>query len=295
MTKVAFLGLGLMGRGMALNVVNAGHDVTVWNRSPEKTQPLVDAGARAAATPAAAVTGAEIIISIVANDEASESVWLDEDGILAGNMAPGAIAVESATLSRDWMIHLSKYCADAGLRFLDCPVTGGPGGAASGQLTLLVGGEHETLADARAILGCYSKKIYHFGGVGAGTSYKLIVNTIGAVQAAAVAEGMAMADAAGLPLDMVAQALGTGSVASRLTAYIAPLMAEDEHENVRFATQWRHKDTRYCRNMADALGCITPVSDAATALFARTVDAGFGALNESAICRLVTCGGSRSK
>jgi len=295
MTKVSFLGLGLMGRGMALNVVNAGHDVTVWNRSSDKTQPLVDAGARAATTPAAAVAGAEIIISIVADDAASESVWLGEDGILAGNMAPGAIAVESATLSRDWMIRLSKSCADVGLRFLDCPVTGGPGGAASGQLALLVGGESETLADARAVLDCYSKKIYHFGGVGAGTSYKLIVNTIGAVQAAAVAEGMAMADAAGLPLDMVAQALGTGSVASRLTTYIAPLMATDEHENVSFATQWRYKDTRYCRNMADALGCDTPVSDAATALFARTVDGGFGALNESAICRLVSRGDGRSK
>jgi len=287
MTKIAFLGLGHMGKGMALNVLKAGHDLTVWNRSPEKTAPLVNAGARTAPTPAQAVDDAEIIITILGEDQSSQHIWLGDDGILSGVMAPNAIAVESTTVSRDWMIALGKRCIDAGLRFLDCPVTGGPPGADAGSLTMLVGGETSTLADATPVLEAYSKRIYHFGPVGAGTAYKLIVNTIGAVQAAAVAEGIAVAREAGLPLDMVAEALSTGSVASPMTINIAPRMAQDQHDEVRFAAQWRSKDAHYGVNMAHELGCATPVFDAAAALFKNAIDEGLGSLNESVIARMV--------
>jgi len=287
MIKIAFLGLGHMGKGMALNVLKAGHDLTVWNRSPEKTIPLVNAGARTAPTPAQAVDGAEVIITILGDDRSSQHIWLGDDGILSGVMAPNAIAVESTTVSRDWMIALGGRCIDTGLRFLDCPVTGGPPGADAGSLTMLVGGETSTLADATPVLEAYSKRIYHFGPVGAGTAYKLIVNTIGAVQAAAVAEGIAVAREAGLPLDMVAEALSTGSVASPMTINIAPRMAQDRHDEVRFAAQWRAKDAHYGVDMAHGLGCDTPVFDAATALFKSAIDQGFGALNESVIARMI--------
>ena len=287
MIKIAFLGLGHMGKGMALNVLKAGHDLTVWNRSPEKTIPLVNAGARTAPTPAQAVDGAEVIITILGDDRSSQHIWLGDDGILSGVMAPNAIAVESTTVSRDWMIALGGRCIDTGLRFLDCPVTGGPPGADAGSLTMLVGGETSTLADATPVLEAYSKRIYHFGPVGAGTAYKLIVNTIGAVQAAAVAEGIAVAREAGLPLDMVAEALSTGSVASPMTINIAPRMAQDQHDEVRFAAQWRSKDAHYGVNMAHELGCATPVFDAAAALFKNAIDEGLGSLNESVIARMV--------
>lgn len=287
MTKIAFLGLGHMGKGMALNVLKAGHDLTVWNRSPEKIIPLVNAGARTAPTPAQAVEGAEVIITILGDDRSSELIWLGEDGILSAALAPNAIAVESTTVSRDWMISLGERCIDAGLRFLDCPVTGGPPGADAGSLAMLVGGEASTLSEATPVLEAYSKRIYHFGPVGAGTAYKLIVNTIGAVQAAAVAEGLAVAREAGLPLEMVTEALSTGSVASPMTINIAPRMAQDHHEEVRFAAQWRSKDAHYGVAMAQDLGCATSVFDAAAALFKSAIDEGFGALNESVIARMV--------
>ena len=287
MTKVAFLGLGLMGRGMALNVLKSGHELTVWNRTAEKMHPLVDAGATAAATPAQAVVGAEVIVAIVGDDAASESVWLGDDGILSGAPAANAIAIESTTVSQGWMVQLGERCAEAGLRFLDCPVTGGPPGAESGQLTMLVGGAAETLAAVEPVLNTYSKRIYHFGPVGAGTAYKLIVNTIGAVQAVAVAEGMEVAKRAGLPLDMVADALGNGSVASPMTTYIAPRMAVGDHQDVRFAAKWRGKDAGYGVDMAHALGGSTPIFEYAADLFKRTIDAGLGDLNESAITRFV--------
>jgi len=287
MTKIAFLGLGHMGKGMALNLLKAGHDLTVWNRTPDKTTPLVNAGARTAATPAQAVEGAEVIITILGDDKSSEQIWLGEDGILCGDMAPNAIAIESTTVSRDWMITLGERCVDASLRFLDCPVTGGPPGANAGTLTMLVGGEASTLADATPVLEAYCKRIYHFGPAGAGSAYKLIVNTIGAVHAAAVAEGIAVAKKAGLPLNMVADALGTGSVASPMTSYIAPCMAQDSHDEVRFAAQWRSKDAHYGVAMAQGLGCTTPVFKAATALFKSAIDEGLGPLNESVIARMV--------
>ena len=287
MTKIAFLGLGHMGKGMALNLLKAGHELTVWNRTPDKTIPLANAGARTAPTPAQAVEDAEVIITILGDDRSSEQIWLGEDGILSGSMAPNAIAVESTTVSRDWMMTLGSRCVEAGLLFLDCPVTGGPTGADAGTLTMLVGGETSTLSEATPVLEAYCKRIYHFGPVGAGTAYKLIVNTIGAVQAAAVAEGIAVAREAGLPLDMVAEALGTGSVASPMTTYIALRMAQDNHDDVRFAAQWRSKDAHYGVNMAHGLGCSTPVFDAATALFKSAVDDGLGPLNESVIARMV--------
>lgn len=287
MTKIAFLGLGHMGKGMALNLLKAGHELTVWNRTADKTAPLVNAGAHAAPTPAASVEGAEVIITILGDDRSSEQVWFGKDGILSGDMAPNAIAIESTTVSRDWMITLGGRCIDAGLRFLDCPVTGGPPGANAGTLTMLIGGEASTLTDATAVLEAYSNRIYHFGSVGAGTAYKLIVNTIGAVQAAAVAEGITVAREAGLPLDMVADALGTGSVASPMTTYIAPRMAQNGHDEVRFAAQWRSKDAHYGVGMAHDLSCKTPVFEAATALFKRAIDNGQGPLNESVIVGVV--------
>lgn len=288
MTKIAFLGIGSMGLGMALNLVKAGHHVTVWNRTSTKTQPVVDAGAHIAATPAQAVDGAEVIITIVGDDTSSKQVWLGDNGILQGNFVPGAIAIESTTVSRDWVMSLGQSCTDAGLRFLDCPVTGGPPGAFDGKLTMLVGGEADTLARADAVLRSYAQRIFHFGPVGMGTSYKLIVNTIGAVHAAAVAEGMAVAKKVGLPLDMVAEALSIGSVSSPLTQNVAPRMATDNHDDVRFAAVWRHKDARYCQVMAADLDCATPVFNTATALFTKAIDGGRGEANESVIAEFVT-------
>ncbi|MEG3617832.1 NAD(P)-dependent oxidoreductase [Magnetovibrio sp. PR-2] len=287
MTKIAFLGLGLMGRGMALNLIKAGYDVTVWNRSSDKLKPLVDAGAEPAETPGACASGADVIITIVGGDEASESVWLGEDGILSGALKPSAIAIESTTVSRNWMVALGETCVNAGLRFLDCPVTGGPPGANSGQLTMLVGGEADTLQTAEPVLNAYAKRIYHFGPVGAGTAYKLIVNTIGAIQAVAVAEGMEVAKRAGLDLDTVADALGNGSVASPMTSYIAPRMAQDDHDDVRFAARWRGKDAGYGAYMAQNLGCAAPMFQHAAECFRATISQGMGDANESAVMRVV--------
>ena len=287
MTKIAFIGLGLMGQGMANNLLKCGHELTVWNRSSDKVQALVDAGAKTARSPAQAVQGAEVIITIVGDDAASQSVWLGEDGILSGDIPPHAIAIESTTISRDWMEKLGTQCIEAGLRFLDCPVTGGPAGAESGQLSLLIGGEAETVTAAEPVLNAYAKKIFHFGPVGTGTAYKLIVNSVGAVQVAALAEAMIVADKAGLDVNTVAEALCSGSVASRVVGSNAQKMASDNHDEVAFATKWRAKDVAYGAALSDSLGCTTEIFRHVASVFQRATEAGLGEANESAILRIL--------
>ena len=223
--KIAFLGTGIMGSGMAHNLLQAGYEITVYNRTAAKAEPLVKAGASRAATPRAAVDGADLIIAIVGDDAASRQIWLGDDGVLAGSPKPNAIAIESTTLSLAWVEELHQILADRGLRFIDSPVTGGRSGAENGTLTLLVGAEQATLADGRPVMEAYSQKIIHFGPPGAGTAYKLVVNLMVAVQAAALAEGVLLAEKAGLDLTQVAGTLASGAVASPLVKAYAGRMA----------------------------------------------------------------------
>jgi 3-hydroxyisobutyrate dehydrogenase len=283
MAKVGFLGAGTMGREMVLNLLKAGHQVAVYNRTQDKLKPLIEAGAKAASTPAEAALNAEIIIAIVGDDQASRAVWLGAEGALNGKPAPNAIIVESSTLSRDWILELNGIVAAKGLRFVDCPVTGGPDGAEAAKLTLLVGADAKTLEAAKPVLSAYSHRVFHFGPVGAGTSYKLIVNLMGAVQAVAVAEGILIAEKAGLNLSMVAEALSCGACASPMVKYISKRMAEADHENVYFSARWRHKDASYGMKLASDVGQSAPVSAAATAAFQTVIERGQGDLNSSIV------------
>ena len=137
---------------------------------------------------------------MVSDDDASRAVWLGPDGVLA-HARQQAFAIECSTLSHSWVLQLADACRAAGLRYLDCPVTGLPDAAAAGRLTLLVGATDDDLAAARDVLAPLADQIVHFGGVGTGTAYKLMVNLIGAVQIASVAEGLALAERVGLDLD----------------------------------------------------------------------------------------------
>ncbi len=151
MAKIGFIGLGRMGQGMAARLLSAKHQVTVWNRSPDKAAALVSSGATFAETPAAAVRDADAIFTMLANDDAAERVWRAQDGVLS-TARSGAFAIECSTLSRDFVVALGQEARQRGLRFLDCPVTGRPNVAAAGELTLLVGAETVDLDAARSLL-----------------------------------------------------------------------------------------------------------------------------------------------
>jgi 3-hydroxyisobutyrate dehydrogenase len=272
MTDVAVLGLGIMGHAMARNFLDGGHAVTVWNRSPGKGDDLVADGAVAASTPAEAAAGTDLVFEVTADDASSRTVWLDpDDGILAG-ARPGAVLVASATLSPGWVHELGDVCAVRGHTFFDMPLTGGRVGAEAGELVMLVGGDRRALAELEPTLDAIAKDVKHFGPVGAGTRFKLILNALQAVHLAGFGEAMRLAAAAGLDTEAVGAALveRPGGIVTEMAQAAYP----QRPERVSFPLRWAFKDLNYAVDMAGNVP--HPLLAATRDLFERTVDAGHG-------------------
>ena len=284
MARVAMLGLGRMGCGIAQRVLAAGHELWVYNRSQEKARPLLQSGARLAGTARQAAEAADAIIAMVADDEASRAVWLGPEGALSAASPAGAFAIECSTLSRGWVRELSAVAHARQLRYLDAPVTGLPESAAAGTLTLLVGARAEDLQEARSLLALFSERILHFGPIGAGTAYKLIINMIGAVQIASAAEGMALAERAGLDPHQVAEAISSSQAASPQVVRNAQRMAAGESDRrVIFTPLLRLKDVRYALELARELGLQSPFGALAAESFRAACALGLSQENESCV------------
>ena len=281
MATIAVIGLGKMGSGIAGRLIAAGHQLNLYNRTPAKAAALVRVGARLCASPAEASRNADAVISMVSDDVASRDVWLGADGILTESLR-GTLAVECSTLSYDWVTELAGEAVGRGLRYIDAPVTGLPETAAAGELTLLVGARAADLDAARAILSAFSRQIIHFGGVGCGTAYKLIINLLGAVQIASAAETMAFAERAGLDLRVVAEAIATGQAASPQVVRNTQRMVLDDHDrNITFTPRLRLKDVDYALQLAGSLGLGTPFGALAARAFGELCDTGHADENES--------------
>ncbi len=273
-----------MGTGMAGQLIDAGHDVYVYNRTHERAMPLVNRGATLATSPAMAAQDADAIFVMVGDDIASKAMWMGSEGVLNADLKPGTLAIECSTLSHDWVEELSLAAKASGLDYLDCPVTGLPDAAASGQLTLFLGGEQSTIDKARPYLEVISSNQLYFGSIGSGTAYKLIVNLMGSVQIAAAAEGLITAERAGLDLELVAKALGMGGCGSPQVARNAPLMVEGQHEkDVLFSTKWRLKDTDYGLKYAHKLGLNPQIGLATLDAFQAAMDDGYSASAETKV------------
>ena len=253
MSKVAMLGLGKMGSGMALSLARAGHSVVAWNRSPERLRLLGRPDIKAAASPAEAARDADAIYSMVADDEASQRVWLADDGALS-TARRGAIAIECSTISFDHVRQLSSAAQRKGLSYIDCPVNGLPSTAAEGKLTLLVGAAPEALDEARPLLGAIGSTILHFGAVGTGTAFKLINNLLGAVHIASLAEAIALAARAGLDRTALINAISSGPCSSpHVKRLVTPMVERRLSEVPGLSIGLREKDARYALAMARSL------------------------------------------
>jgi 3-hydroxyisobutyrate dehydrogenase len=262
MANVAFIGLGRMGHGMAGRYLDAGFKVAIWNRSKTKAQDLIARGARWSSSPAEAADCADAIVTMVADDEASRAVWLGADGAATSAKA-GALAIECSTVSHR---HVLQLCADLRARdlvYIDSPVTGLPDAAASGTLTLLVGAEPGDLEIAKPLLAPLGSTIRHFGPVGSGTVYKLINNLMGAIQIAGLAEGLAIAEQAGLDMALVLDSIAHGVAASPQLLRHAPRMVARDFSGATFTAALRYKDAAYGVALAESLLPAVPVSRAA--------------------------------
>jgi len=284
MKRIAFLGLGRMGSGMAARLLGAGHRLTVYNRTAARAEALVRAGAALAPTPRDACDGAEAVFAMTADDASSRAMWCGEDGALAARVARGALAIECSTLSHEWVLELGQLAAQRGLRYVDAPVTGLPQAAAAGELTLLVGADNADLETARPLLDVLASRVLHFGPVGAGTAYKLAINLIGSVQIASAAEGLALAERAGLDINAVVDAIATSQAASPQVVRNTRRMVEREFaRDVVFTPVLRLKDVEYALRLAETLGVATPFGDAAREAFRRLIELGAGAEHEARV------------
>ena len=258
MTRVAFIGLGRMGHGMAGRYIEAGFAVSVWNRSKAKAKDLIARGARWATSPEDAAIDADAVVTMVADDNASREVWLTRNGA-AATMKAGTLAIECSTVSYAHALELARELRGRGLIYIDSPVTGLPDAAASGKLTMLVGAEPADLEKARPYLAPLSSTIRHFGPVGSGTVFKLINNLMGAIQIAGIAEGLAIAEQAGLDMKLVLEAIEKGVAASPQVVRHSKRMVARNFSGATFTAALRHKDAAYAVALAESLLSDTPL------------------------------------
>lgn len=284
MDHVAFLGLGAMGGRMAAHLLRAGFRVTVWNRSAAAVEALVAAGARGAASPAQAAASADFVISMVRDDEASRSVWCDtRSGALAA-MRPSAIAIESSTLSLDWVRQLGRQAHESGVALLDAPVSGSRPAADAAQLVYLVGGDAVALERAQGVLKAMGSAIHHVGPLGAGTQAKLATNALLGIQVAALAELIGLLERQGSDVARTLQAIAGTSVWAPVANYLTASMLRDDFQP-QFPVALIEKDFGYALAAAGS-DALAPTLAAARAVFRRGVEQGLGDLNMTAVARL---------
>ncbi|MFN8372915.1 MAG: NAD(P)-dependent oxidoreductase [Anaerolineae bacterium] len=250
MQRVAMLGLGIMGSGMADNFLAKGFPLTVYNRTRGKAEPFAAKGARVADTPRQAAEDADIIFAMIGDDEASRELWLGENGALAG-AKPGTVLVECSTLTPDWVRELAQQAQAQGCEMLDAPVTGSKAAAANAQLVLFVGGDAATIEKVRPALEAISRKISHLGPIGAGATWKLINNMMTAVHLAALAEGVRLAEKAGLDMEQVRELILNSPSNSPVVNMKLPRLLERRFDNTDFSLRWMHKDIRYALALAE--------------------------------------------
>jgi 3-hydroxyisobutyrate dehydrogenase len=282
MQRVTLLGLGAMGAGMAANWVAKGFPLSVWNRTPAKAQTLATRGAKVAATPREAAAGADVIVAMVADDAASRSVWLGADGALAG-AKPGAIVVESSTLTPDWVRVLAGHARAKGCGFLDAPVGGSRDAAETGQLRLFVGGNAATFEAARPALAAIGSRIDLLGAAGAGATWKLINNQLIAAQTAALAEALDVAGKAGFEPEQISALILAGAAASPIVKWKLPRMLKHDYDETDFALYLMLKDSRYATALAGSLGAEASMISSAVEAFARAEAKGLGAKDFAAV------------
>ncbi len=261
MSRVALVGLGVMGNAIARVLLQAGFPLIVYNRNQERALPLKPLGAEIAQTPKEAVQGADVVISMVTDDRASRAVWLSPEGILVGTK-PGTVLIESSTLSPAWVQELASEAANRGHAFLEAPVMGSKFQVEAGELIFLVGGEINVLDRVRDIFNATGKKIIHLGAIGSASIMKLIVNLLISVQATSLAEGLLLAEQSNLDMEKVIDVIVNGSAASPFLKATAPRMAAQNY-NTNFALHLLHKDLSYA--LEEAARKTVPMPTVATA------------------------------
>ena len=283
MTKIAFIGLGIMGGPMAVHLANAGHEVAGYNRSPEKVKPLVDAGGRAAESIAEAVRDAEVICVMVPDSPDVQQVLAGEDGVFT-HAASGTLVIDFSSIRPDVTVELAEQARERGLRLLDAPVSGGEAGAKNAALSIMVGGAAEDFAAAQPIFEAVGKTIVHVGPSGSGQTVKAANQLIVAANIEALSEAVVFLEAYGVDTAAALEVLGGGLAGSKVLDQKKQNML-DRSFQPGFRIELHHKDLGIVTAAAREAGVVVPVGALVAQLMASALAVGDGGLDHSGLLR----------
>ncbi|WP_127586743.1 NAD(P)-dependent oxidoreductase [Paenibacillus koleovorans] len=289
MNKIGFIGLGTMGAPMVRNLLKKGYQLTVYNRNTAKTNEFQgQSQVQVAASPAEVVQLSEVVITMLANDQAIEEVYFGSEGIMQGvtkEGSPTRIVIDSSTISPGLSMRIAATLAEANVDFLDAPVTGSEPQAIEGSLTFLVGGKSETLAACTELLLAMGKKTVHMGKSGSGSNAKLANNTLGAINLLAVAESIRMVQESGGDPLLFLEAVAGGGARSGMAEIKGPKMLELDF-SPKFSVKLQHKDLGLAVQLVKTLGLETPMLQAAIRQFQAALEQGFAEEDVSAVYKL---------
>jgi 3-hydroxyisobutyrate dehydrogenase-like beta-hydroxyacid dehydrogenase len=288
MAKLAFIGLGLMGTPMATRLLEAGHDLAVWNRTVQKTRSLTDLGATAVSTPAQAVAGVDAVITMVTNAAALEQVVLGDDG-LASALAPGQLLIDMSTVGPDAVLSVAARLPH-GVAMVDAPVRGSVPQATTGRLAVYVGADAADFQRVEPILAPLGT-VHHVGGLGSGAATKVVVNSTLGAAIAAFGEALALGDDFGLERSVVLDVLADTPIASTVEAKRGNV--ESGRYPANFKLSLALKDLNLVTQIAEAAGRRLELAEASRDWLERAAQAGAGDLDYSAVIATITADGGR--
>jgi len=285
MTNIAFIGMGAMGSRMAHNLIKAGHNICVWNRSVNRSMPLNEAGATIAKTPREAAESADFVVSMLRDDDASKTAWCDEQNGALVSMKAGAIAIECSTLTVGWVRELNQHCVDKDVFFLDAPVAGSRPQAEAAQLIFFVGGSEVIYEKALPVLEDMGNIVHYSGASGAGESVKLAVNALFGIQLATIAELIGLIKANGLDTGHAVEILTSTPVCSPAVKVAASAMLAGDYSPM-FPISLVEKDLSYVVAPIRGSELVMPMTQAAWHVFQHAIEKGLADDNITGIAQL---------
>ena len=279
--RIGFIGLGIMGSRMAANLIKAGYDLVIYNRTAAKAKPLLDAGAEWSDTPAELATQVDLVFTVLAHPDAVAEMALGEDGFLE-HLPAGAMWIDCSTVAPSFSRRMAAAAAARGLRFMDAPVAGSKGAAADGQLTFIAGGSEEDLEEYRPELESMGVRIVHAGETGMGSSLKVVLNHQLAIAMAAFSEGLVLGQELGLDREFLLDFILNGAVAAPFLKNKRSKIEEGDFE-VEFPLQWMQKDLHMASVAGYECGAALPLGSTTKELYKLAMRAGYGEQDFSAI------------
>jgi len=285
--KIGFIGLGIMGSRMAANLLKKGHELVIYNRTKEKADALIAAGASWAPTPAELAKRVPIMITMLSKPDAvAETALIGKHGFL-NHLVKNSLWIDCSTVNPSFSRLMADEAKQRGVRFIDAPVAGSKGPAEQAQLLFYVGGEKTDVDEARPLLEAMGKAVFHVGGHGTGTSMKMVNNLMLAQAMVAFSEAVVLGEALGISKDMLFNTLLSSPVTAPFLAFKQAKL-ESGNFDVEFPLQWMHKDTQLVAETAYETGVALPATSVVKELYALAVRNGLGESDFSAIYKMLS-------